>query len=66
MNDFRQWIADAYHCSEIWGQEMTEGDMRTLLIESRLQAFPDDYVPDTSLSAACTAYWNELCRHYPN
>lgn len=22
-NDYTQWIADVYHCSEIWGQKMT-------------------------------------------
>lgn len=66
MNNFRQWIADVYHCSEAWGQETTADEMKTMLSETRAQSDPADYVPDTSLSAACAEYWNHLCKAYPD
>ena len=65
-NDYRQWIADVYHCSESWGQRMTDGDMCVLLVESAKQKDPDDYSPDPSLYHECAEYWNELCEAYPN
>lgn len=64
--DWKQWIADMYHCSECWGHRMTEDEMRLDLVESRKQADPCDYVPDPSLAAQCASYWNELCELYPN
>lgn len=64
--DWRQWIADVYHCSECWGQKMTDEEMLLDLAESRRQADPDDYVPDIMLYHECAAYWNELCSAYPN
>lgn len=65
-NDYRQWIADVYHCSECWGETMTEDDMRITLTEAAREKDPDDYSPDPSLAAECAAYWNELCDLYPN
>ena len=60
-----QWIADIYHCSDCWGQKMTEDDMFTLLTESEKEKFSDDYSPDPSLYRECAKYWNELCDLYP-
>lgn len=65
-NDYRQWIADVYHCSDCWGVTMTAEDMRITLIESAREKDPDDYSPDPSLAPECAAYWNELCELYPN
>lgn len=64
--DYKQWIADLYHCSDCWGQKMTTEEMELDLIESRREADPDDYVPDPSMASECAAYWNELCDLYPN
>lgn len=64
--DWRQWIADVYHCSDCWGEKMTVDDMRVMLTESAREKDPDDYSPDPSLAAACAACWNELCDLYPN
>ena len=65
-NDYRQWIADVYHCSESWGQRMTDSDMYVLLVESTKQKDPGDYSPDPYLYHECAEYWNELCEVYPN
>ena len=62
----KQWIADVYHCSENWGQAMTDEEMRMDLEETMRLKFPDDYSPDPSLYKECAAYWNKLCRLYPN
>lgn len=61
----QQWIADVYHCSEIWGQRMTYADMRVELKESNLEKDPDDYCPPVSMYRICTDYWNELCELFP-
>lgn len=61
-----QWVADVYHCSDCWGQTMTEEDMRETLIEHQKEKFPDEYSPDPAMAAECAAYWNELCAMYPN
>lgn len=66
IEECRQWVADVYHCSDCWGQTMTEEDMRETLIEHQKEKFPDEYSPDPSLAAECAAYWNELCTMYPN
>ena len=65
-NDYRQWIADVYHCSDCWGQKMTDGDMCIMLVESAREKDPDDYSPDPSLYHECAEFWNELCDLYPN
>ena len=62
----RQWVADCYHCSEIWGQKMTEYEMYIDLFETERQKDPGDYSPDPSLFPECLAYWNALCDAYPN
>jgi len=64
--DWKQWIADVYHCSECWGCKTTEEWMLLDLVESRKQADFDDYVPDPTLYKECAAYWNSLCEEYPN
>lgn len=63
--DWKQWIADAYHCSDCWGQKMTDEEMLIDLAESRRQSDPDVFVPDIMLYKECAAYWNELCDAYP-
>ena len=63
--DYKQWIADVYHCSGCWGQKQTDEEMLLELAESRRQADPEDYVPDIDLYQECAAYWNDLCDRYP-
>lgn len=63
---WKQWIADVYHCSECWGQKMTDEEMLIDLTESAKQKDHDDYSPDPSLYRECAAYWNQLCEDYPN
>lgn len=64
--DYRQWIADYYHCSETWGQKMTEGEMLLQLVETRRETDPSEYVPDITLYRECCEYWNQLCDAYPS
>ena len=64
--DYKQWVADTYHCSDCWGCKTTEEEMLLDLVETRKQADFDDYVPDPTLYKECAAYWNELCDAYPN
>ncbi len=64
--EYKQWIADLYHCSDCWGQTMTPEEMRIDLIESLHMKDPDNYSPDPSLYRECAAYWNELCAAYPH
>ena len=66
QNNYKQYIADVYHCSECFGEKMTEEDMRINLIEWNREADPGDYVPDPALYKQCAAYWNELCERFPN
>lgn len=65
-NDYRQWIADVYHCSDCWGQKETVDGMRIMLEETMKEKDPDDYSPDPSQATECAAYWNHLCDLYPN
>lgn len=62
--DYKQWIADVYHCSDIWEQEQTEEEMYIELLESKKQADIDTYVPDPALYKYCAAYWNKLVKWY--
>lgn len=45
-DDYKQFIADLYHCSEMWGQKTTEEYMR-IDIESWKKEFDDcpKYMP---------------------
>lgn len=61
-----QWVADVYHCSDIWGQVITNYEMLLCLTESEKQKFPGDYSPDPSLYRQCCKYWNQLAELYPN
>ena len=65
-NDIEQWVADVYHCSDIWGQKMTEDDMFALLTEHEKEKDPEDYSPSPYLFKECCEYWNQLCDMYPN
>lgn len=62
----KQFIADIYHCSDNWGVTMSEDDMRENLQQWAMEADPGTPVPDISMAAELTAYWNELCRLYPS
>ena len=61
----KQWVADVYHCSEIWGTEYSYDDMLLELQESQQQKDPDDYSPDPSLYKVCCDYWNKLAMLFP-
>lgn len=64
--NYKQFIADVYHCSDSWGETVTEDDMRINLIEWNNETDNDEYCPSVSLFRECAAYWNELCVAYPN
>jgi hypothetical protein len=64
--DYKQWVADSYHCSGTWGQKMTELEMLIELAETRRQTDPGEYVPDITLYRECCEYWNQLCDAYRN
>ena len=63
---YKQWIADVYHCSETWGQKMTEEEMLLDLTETEKQKDPGDYSPAPYLFKECCEYWNYLCDIYPS
>ena len=62
----RQWIADVYHCSDCWGEKMSDEDMKILLEESHDEADLDDYTPPVGMFHELAEYWNELCERHPN
>lgn len=64
--NYKQFIADAYHCSETWGEPIAEDDMRINLIEWNKDTDKSEYCPPVSLFRECAAYWNKLCASYPN
>lgn len=64
-NNYVQYISDVYHCSEEWGQKVTEEDMKASLEEWSKEAAPGEYVPDITLFKQCAAVWNGLCEAYP-
>lgn len=63
-NDYRQFIADIYHCSNCWGCKQTTAEMRVNLEQWWQEIDQDDYCPDPSQAAACAEYWNHLCDIY--
>ena len=63
---YKQWIADDYHCSDIWGQKQTAEDMLLELTEMMTCKDPEDYSPSPALYLDCMHEWNRLCRQYPN
>ena len=65
-NDYQQYIADIYHCSETWGQKMTEEEMYISLVEWEKEKCPGDYSPSPYLFRQCCEYWNHLCDIYPS
>lgn len=60
-NNYKQWVADVYHCSDVWGTKVTDEEMKILLEESHIQVGTGEYVPDVSLYQKCATYWNRLC-----
>lgn len=64
-DDYKQYIADVYHCSDSWGCKMTVEEMYIDLVESNKEKDPDDYCPDPATAALCAEYWNSLCEMYP-
>ena len=65
-NNYKQFIADVYHCSGTWGESITENEMRTNLTEWNKAKAKGEYCPSVSLFKKCAAYWNKLCVLYPN
>ena len=61
-----QWVADVYHCSDIWGQKMTKEEMFFTLAEHILEKDQEEYSPSPYLFEECCEYWNQLCDTYPN
>ena len=66
LRNARQYIADVYHCSDTWGQKMTEDEMKANLEQWQQETDPEDGCPVPELYKECTRYWNELCDMYPN
>lgn len=62
----KQWIADVYHCSGIWGTLYTHEYMIIELTETEKQKDPGDYSPPVEMYRILTRYWNKLARAYPN
>lgn len=60
--DFRQWVADMYHCSECWGERTTVHDFR---YNMRNWIADSIEVPQFVPVSAAVAYWNRLCELYP-
>lgn len=63
---YMQYIANTYHCSDCWGEKITEKDMYANLLEWYKEKDPDDYCPYPSQAKECADYWNQLCDLYPN
>ena len=61
----KQWIADDYHCSGIWGTRQTYYEMKLELSETMKQKCPEDYSPPIEMYRICARYWNKLCKMYP-
>ena len=66
MSNYKQYIADIYHCSCEWGIKITDDEMYMNLVEWGKEISNDLSVPDPSLYKKCAAYWNKLCDMYPN
>lgn len=64
-NDYKQFVADLYHCSETWGTIMTVKDMYILLSEYIKTKEPDEYCPKLEQAKQCAIYWNKLAKLYP-
>ena len=62
-NDYKQFIADIYHCSGCWGSTTTPAEMKANLIEWESEGIED--CPNINMAANCAAYWNELAQKYP-
>lgn len=65
-NDYRQFIADIYHCLNCWGIKQSEQEMLVNLEQWRQEIEPGEYCPNPSQAAVCAAYWNHLCDIYPD
>lgn len=66
IDQAKQWIADVYHCSDIWGTRYTYKDMIVELQESEMQKNPGDYSPPVAMFRILTRYWNNLAKRFPN
>lgn len=64
--NYKQWIADIYHCSDSWGQKMTHDEMLINIIEWNKQTDGSEYCPTPELYKECAEYWNYLCDAYQN
>lgn len=65
-SNYKQFIADIYHCSDCWGIKQSEHEMLANLEQWRQEIGQEEYCPDLSQAAACVAYWNHLCDIYPD
>ncbi len=62
----RQYIADVYHCSDVWGEKVSVAEMIVNLTEWNNEKDTGEYCPPVSLAPVLAIYWNELCEQYPN
>ena len=61
--DFRQWLADLYHCCEEWGMRYTVSEFRYTV---RQWAAECAELPEFVPVSAAVRYWNQLADIYPN
>ena len=64
-NNYKQFIADIYHCADMWGKKVTEDEMLYNLTEWNKETEKGEYCPKISLYRQCAAYWNQLAELYP-
>ena len=61
--DFRQWLADLYHCCESWGMKYTVEEFRYTLRQWIAEGVE---IPESVPISASVCYWNRLADAYPN
>ena len=66
LDKAKQYIADVYHCSDVWGEKVTVAEMIVNLTEWNNEKDIGEYCPPVSLAPILAIYWNELCDMYPN
>ena len=61
--DFRQWLADLYHCCEEWGMRYAVSEFRHTVRQWIAEGME---VPESVPVSAAVRYWNRLADIYPN
>ena len=61
--DFRQWLADLYHCCESWGIKYTVSEFRYTLRQWIAEGME---VPEIVPVSVSVRYLNRLADAYPN